>query len=185
MNTCSHGDRPLRCGICALMELRQAVDRIHIAVTDPRAVTGGSDFVRGGAPSWEPINLAALSLLQDIRAAGGLTLVEATMRSTVAPESAAVAVRQVVGWRNRAHLILGTALAAYALLWPDNTAVLCPVIDEHGECAAPLKVHREQDPDHPSYGRPALVQCARDHDHNWPLAYGGWLRLGVLLGGVA
>ncbi len=190
---CAHDDRLNRCVICALAELRRNLQALDAAVTGLRDKTTSSDYVRGGAPSWEPINLAALSLLQDIRDAGGLNHVEATLNTSLRPRQADNLQKDVRQWRNRAALILGQALAPYVLLWDQTDEngstrtipVACPVIDEHGECGAPLRVHREQDPTQPNYSRPVTVTCTRRDDHDWPISHGGVLRLGVLLGGVA
>lgn len=190
---CAHMVKEARCVICSLAELRRQLPELHRAVTGPREVGPAADFTKGGERSWEPINLAALSLLQDIDARNGLDAVEAALNTTTDPERLREVQRDVRIWRSRCVLILGLALAPYPLRWdrrkPDGSVeevdVLCPVVNDTGDCGGTLRVHRDNDPNSEHYARAAVIICTRDDDHEWPLRHGGWLRLGVLLGGVA
>jgi hypothetical protein len=191
--TCAHGVKEARCVVCALAELRRRLPEVTRAVAGAREVGPAAEFTSGGAPSWEPINLAAMSLLQDINADGGLDAVEAALNTVTDPERLRVLQRNVRIWRSRATLILGLALAPYPLRWDrrktDGTVetvnVLCPVVDDQGDCGGILRVHRDNDPSSEHYGRAAVIICTHDDEHDWPMREGGWLRLGVLLGGVA
>lgn len=190
---CAHGVKEARCTICALAELRRRLPDLSRAVAGAREVGPAAEYTSGGAPSWEPINLSALSLLQDIDAKGGLNTVEASLNTLTDPEQHRALSRDVRIWRARCTLILGLALAPYPLRWDRRTSsgtvetvnVLCPVINDQGDCGGILRVHRDNDPASEHYGRAAVIICTLTDDHDWPLRDGGWLRLGVLLGGVA
>jgi hypothetical protein len=194
MNRCPHGDKTWRCPTCCLADLRRDLRRLEAAVSDrDKSTPGGGRSVFG---SREPINLPALALIQDIQQAGGLDYVERqlnTLRDPVLLRDLRKNLRQ---WRSRAALVLRDALAPYPLTWDTDSTddngnptvvtapILCPVVDEYGSCNSPLLVHRDNDPVSDDYGKPAVIRCRKDDTHEWPMADRGWLRLGVLLGGV-
>lgn len=203
---CPHGDKTWRCPTCCLLELRRNLPRLEQAVS-VRDKTGGSG-PRPAFGSREPINSSALAVLQDIRKAGGLDSVEAQLSTLRDPARLGDLRRQLRQWRSRTALVLHDALAPYQLVWPVHGPILdktgqplldehgqaregwrdkpipCPVVTVDGDCNAGLSVHRDDDPDSPDYGKASLIRCQRDDTHEWPLAHGGWLRLGVLLGGT-
>jgi hypothetical protein len=193
--TCSHGDRDWRCPTCCLLNLRRDLHRLELAVSvrDKSSAQGGRSIFG----SREPINLPALALLQDIHRAGGLDYVERQLNTLRDPAVLADLRTGLRRWRSRAALVLRDALAPYPLTWDtpglDDTGrptvvtrpIPCPVIDQIGTCDGPLHVHRENEQTSADYGKPAVIRCPRDDSHEWTLAQGGWLRLGVLLGGVA
>lgn len=192
---CPHGDRDWRCPTCCLAELRRNHPRLMLAV-QVRDKTGGSG---GRTPfgSREPINVGALALLQDVMAAGGLDRVEEQLATRRDPALLAALRKQVRQWRSRSALILKDALAPYPLTWDTHSTndkgeptvvtrpIPCPVVTAEGNCPGTLDVHRDNDPASLDFGKAAVIRCNRDDDHEWTLQAGGWLRLGVLLGGVA
>jgi hypothetical protein len=200
---CPHGDREHRCPTCCLLALRKYMPALDRAVSIRDKAPGSGP--RPAFGSREPINTSAFALLQDINRAGGLNTVEHHLHVLRDPELRGLE-RNVRQWRSRASLILRLATAPYPVLWPTLVPVVragkpvldgrgqprlelrdrpvpCPVVLEEGDCAAPLRVHRDDDPESPSFTRPELIRCARYEDHEWTLAHGGWLRLGSLLGG--
>ena len=181
---CPHGDRDWRCPTCCLMDLRRDYSRLVQAVTEAEKGTGGG---RSSFGSRVPAGFgtAALALLQDINARGGLDYIERELNTLRDPEPLGLLRRNVRQYRSRAALILHDALAPYPLLWPDNTPVACPVVNDEGDCAGGLLVHRDNQPASPDYGKAAVIRCRAHDDHEWTVADAGWLRLGVLLGGVA
>lgn len=204
--TCPHGDKQWRCPTCCLLELRRNLPRLDQAVSVRDKTVGGGP--RPAFGSREPINVSALALLQDIRKAGGCNGIEHNLATISDPEGLAALRKSLRGWRSRSALILRDALAPYELVWPvhgprtnkngeplrndhgvqvegwQDRPVLCPVVNDEGDCASPLLVHREDDPGSVDYGKATVIRCRRHDDHEWPLAHGGWLRLGVLLGGT-
>lgn len=207
-DVCDHGDKPWRCPTCCLAELRRNLPRLEKAVRG--ATRGNANSGSPGFGSRVPagFSVSAFALLQDIRQHGGLDIIEAQLTTLRDPERLEQIRRTLRQWRSRASLILSDALAPYPLRWPvygplwnpDGTPVLnddgqqqdgwrdqdipCPVVSDDGDCAAPLLVHRDNDPDSPNFGKPESIRCRRDDTHEWTLAHGGWLRLGVLLGGT-
>lgn len=203
---CPHGDKDWRCVICCLASLRRDHQRLTRAVRTRDK--SGSDGPRPAFASKEPINLGALALLQDIAKTGGLDRIEAQLNTLRDPEPLRELQTKVRKYRSRCALVLKDALAPYPLTWAvygprtspggrpvlnsdgqqvdgwQDTPIPCPVVNEHGDCAAPLLVHRDNDPDSKHYGKAAVIRCKRDDDHEWQLAHGGWLTLGVLLGGT-
>lgn len=193
---CPHGDRDWRCPVCCLADLRRDLPRLQRAVRQNEKGTGGGS--RGFA-SRVPTGFgtAALALIQDINARGGLDYIERQLNTVRDPEPLALLRRHVRQYRSRAALILHDALAPYPLTWDtpgvnrdgdpivETKPIPCPVVDITGSCGAALLVHRDNNPKSEHYGMAAVIQCQRDEDHAWTLEAGGWLRLGVLLGGVA
>lgn len=189
--TCPHGQKDWACTTCCLLDLKDRLDLIEQAVTAQRKAGSSGGFVTGGTRSWEPINLSALALTQDIAKAGGLRGAEQTILRGTDPDMP----KQVRSWRSRARLILGEALAPYPLLWTavitvknnrwawHNPPVTCPVTDHTGTCPGTLLVHYDDQPYSPTYGQRHTVKCTRDDQHQWS---GGieWMRLGLLFGGV-
>jgi hypothetical protein len=189
--TCPHRDKPWRCVTCCLAALRRDLPRLERAVTVRLDGAERADYVRGGMPSWELINLNARALIQDIERAGGLDQIEAKLNTYRDPDALADLRRHVRQWRSRAALILADVLAPVPLMWDaevDGTIktipVLCPVVSDQGDCHGSLRYHRDDDPNSDYYERRAIIRCARDDDHEWHIRHGGWLRLGVLLGGT-
>lgn len=194
--TCPHGDKTWRCPICCLADLRRDLPRLRTAV---RHTQKGSSGGRSAFGSRVPAGFgtAALALLQDITQAGGLDYIERELNTLRDLERLQQLRRHVRQYRSRAALILHDALAPYPLTWDtpstsqagetvvETRPIPCPVVDDIGDCGAPLLVHRDNDPDSEDYGKAAVIRCKRDDDHEWTLANAGWLRLGVLLGGVA
>lgn len=196
---CPHGDKDWRCATCCIAELRRNHTRLEAAVSirDRGRPVGP----RPGFASREPINVSALALLQDLKQHGGPTGLEQQLATTTDPQTLTDLRRKVRQYRSRSSLILHDALAPYPLLWPVEVTVTdeqtgqpktvvkdkpitCPVIDEDGTCAGDLFVHRDDDPASADYGKAAVIVCRRDDEHEWTLKAGGWLRLGVLLGGT-
>lgn len=194
--TCDHGDKPWRCPVCCLAELRRNLPKLEQAVTNAESAKGGGGRPGFGSRTPPGFSLPALSLLREIRDAGGLDIVEAQLNTLRDPERLTAVRRSLRQWRSRAALVLQDALAPYPLTWDtpvtaeDGTArvetrpIPCPVVDEDGDCAGPLMVHRDNNERSPDFGKSTVIRCGYDDDHEWPLASGGWLRLGVLLGGT-
>ena len=181
---CPHHDREWRCPVCCLASLRRDLPRLRSAVrNNEKGAAGGSSSFGSRVPTG--FGTAAYSLLQDIQARGGLDYIERELNTLSEPQPLNDLRRNVRQYRSRCALILHDALAPYPLLWPDNSVIGCPVVDEYGTCAAPLKVHRDNDAGSEHYGKAAIIRCQRTDDHEWTVAHAGWLRLGVLLGGVA
>lgn len=192
---CPHGDKDWRCPICCLAELRRKLPRIEAAVT-ARDKTGSSSG-RSVFGSRMEINTSALALLQDVSAAGGLNTVEHHLNTLIDNLALNQLKRNVRQWRSRCNLILKEATAPYDLTWDvpgtdkdgnptvRTETILCPVVNEHGDCAGRLQVYRDNDPKSATFMRPQTITCRNDDDHTWGVHYGGWMRLGVLLGGVA
>lgn len=181
---CPHQDRDWRCPVCCLQSLRRDLPRLQRAIRQNEKTSGGGSLTFGSrVPAG--FGTAALALVQDITAAGGLDYIERQLNTLRDHAPLSLLKRSVRQYRSRCALILHDALAPYPLLWPDNTAVTCPVVDEFGSCDQPLAVHRDNDPRSEHYGKAAVIRCRRDDDHEWTVADAGWLRLGVLLGGVA
>ncbi len=194
-DVCPHGDKPWRCPTCCLAELRRKLPRVETAVRVRDKTGGGSS---GGVfGSRIEINTDAFALLQDIRKAGGLDKIEADLNTLRAPRPLNELRRTVRQWRSRCDLILRDATAPFPLTWDvpgldkqglpilTTKTILCPVVNEHGDCGGELHVHRDDDPKSLTFSSPDLIRCRRNDDHEWTIKHGGWLRLGVLLGGVA
>lgn len=193
--SCPHGDKEWRCPICCLAALRRDLPRLHraVSVRDKTGTLGG----RSAFGSREPINTSALSLLQDIDHAGGLDYIERELNTLRDPQRLGPLRRHVRQYRSRCALILHDALAPYPLTWDtpgvdddgkpivETKPIPCPVVNDIGSCDAPLMVHRENDYRSEHFGKAAVIRCRIDDEHEWTLANAGWLRLGVLLGGVA
>jgi CO/xanthine dehydrogenase FAD-binding subunit len=175
---CPHLRAAETCWQCAARELRELMPQLFDAITAARSSAVREVAVTGGSPSWEPINLAAMSLRQDITNAGGI------YRAGGRPNS------HVVGWRNRARIILGLAFAPQTIMrdaetvqLPDGHTVVrarpasCPVDD----CTGRLQLHRESDPRSSEYGKPLIIRCSGDAQHQWSYREGGFLRLKVAL----
>jgi hypothetical protein len=195
---CPHADKEWRCTTCCIAELRRNHTRLTAAVSVRNKT--GNDGPRPAFGSREPINVSALALLQDLGQHGGTDGLEAKLATTRDPNALRDLQRQVRQYRSRSALILHDALAPYPMLWPVEETVTdkatgeqkqvwkdrpipCPVIDEDGPCGGDLMVHRDDDPASPNFGKAAVIVCRSDDEHEWTLAHGGWLRLGVLLGG--
>jgi hypothetical protein len=191
---CPHGDKDWRCPVCCIAEIRRNLPRLERAVA-VREKTGDSEGAARFFASRELINVAAYALLQDLNRAGGPTGLEHALNTLRDPARLAEVKREVRQLRSRLALILRDALAPYPLTWDTSSTdhdgrrtvetkpIPCPVVDQDGDCAGPLYVHRDNDPDSDDYGKPAVIRCKHDDDHEWTLAHGGWLKLGVLLGG--
>jgi hypothetical protein len=171
---CAHGHLEHHCPRCARRQLEDLQVRVHLAIRAGRRGAVRDVAIVGGTPSWEPINLQALTLEQDIEDGGGV------MNATDS---------QVLSWRNRAALIIGDAFAPFPVMREDDhpdpvsgvrraRQVRCPT----GHCTGRLLVHRDSDPDSPTYARVRAVTCERDQDHTWEYSNGGFLRLRVALG---
>lgn len=191
---CPHGDKDWRCPTCCLAELRRNTPRLEKAVRNAdKTISGGSSSPGFGSRVPAGFSVSAFSLLQDIRQHGGLDIIEKQLNTMRDPERLTALRKTLRQWRSRASLILRDALAPYPLTWDtpvpqqdgtdriENRPVPCPVVDEYGDCGHPLLVHRDNDPGSPNYGKAAVIRCRARDDHEWPLAHGGWLRLGVLL----
>jgi hypothetical protein len=190
---CPHGDKDWRCTICCIANLRRDTPRLQKAVRVRD--TASMDGPRPGFTSRPPINIAALALLQDLTRLGGPDGIEHTLNTMRDPQIIADIERRTRQYRSRAALILHDALAPYPLTWDtpgvdadgqdivETKPVPCPVVSEYGDCGGPLMVHRDGDETSDNYGKAAVIVCRLKDDHEWPLAHGGWLRLGVLLGG--
>jgi hypothetical protein len=142
---CKHNADESTCLNCAFTELSASLQAIETAVTAARGSSVRSTFVTGGTPSWEPVNLAALSLLQDIVHQGGRLVLgrRANVPATRAAEVLWSLERQadrlgpddelsrrtrhlLDAWRRRADALLQRTRAP----WPLPTAV--EVVDERG-----------------------------------------------------
>jgi hypothetical protein len=157
------------CVLCARAELGKLVERIERAVTAARSSSHDFGGGSGGTPSYELVNVAALSLLQDMH----------RVRSATD--------RDYLKWRNRARVILTEAFASRPLVTdtdPDpETGVIRsrPVLCPEDECEGRLLVQRNSDHSSSSYGRPDLITCAGNGSHRWEYRFGGFLRLNVKL----
>jgi hypothetical protein len=189
---CPHQDKPWRCITCCLKALRNDLPRLQRAVknAEKNNQTGSNPGFGSRVPAG--FSVSALALVQDLEQAGGLDRIEQQLNTLRDPELLRDLQRHVRQWRSRCALILRDALAPYTLTWSvrerdgwRDRPIPCPVVNEYGDCAAPLIVHRDNNPESASYGKPQTIRCRTNDDHEWPLAHGGWLRLGVLLGGVA
>lgn len=172
---CKHLRRQDACSQCARAELPDLLDRIRTAVTSGRE-TAGLETSGSGTPSYEPINIAAMALLQDV----------ARDRWTDA---------KVIGFWHRAKVILGDAFAAYTPLVRTTVnenergkPVQCPRhlprLTELVRCPGVLQVHRESDPRSIDYAKATVVRCSHDRNHEWFRQGGGYLRLRVELNDV-
>jgi hypothetical protein len=194
VDRCPHGDKDWRCPTCCIAEIRRNQPRLHRAVSI-REKTGGSEGTARFFASREPINVPAYALLQDLNRAGGATGLEQALSTLRDPSRLAEVRRTLRQLRSRLALVLHDALAPYPLTWDTPTIdqhgrrtietkpIPCPVVNENGDCGGPLHVHRDNDPHSEHYGKPAVIRCKHNDDHEWTLAHGGWLNLGVLLGG--
>ena len=193
---CPHGDKDWRCPVCCILSLRRDLRRLERAVrANEKSTGGGASSFGSRVPTG--FGVAALALLQDINTAGGLDYIERQLNTLTDPEALADMRKKVRQYRSRCALILHDALAPYPLTWdtPGTTQtgeeivetkpVPCPVVHELGQCGADLMVHRDNDPKSEDYGKAAIIRCRHNDDHEWTLRNAGWLRLGVLLGGVA
>jgi hypothetical protein len=190
---CAHGDKEWRCTICCVAYLRRNETRLRRTVRTRTSGTG--DGPRPPFGSREPININAHDLIQDLNSHGGTDGLEHKLNTYRDPQALATLQRQTRQYRSRCALILRDAVAPYPLTWDTPTVdsdghptvrtlpIGCPVVSEHGGCPGELYVHADPDPLSPHYGKAAVIQCHTDDDHEWTLAAGGWLRLGVLLGG--
>lgn len=174
---CKHLQREDTCARCARAELPGLIERLQEAVSAGRstgsfASAGGGGG--GGTPSWEPINVAAVALLQDIN----------RKRWTDA---------NVINFRQRARVILGDAFAAYTPLVRTSDdekqrgkPVPCPRRrgPEATPCNGVLQVHREPDPRSIDHAKPTVVRCTADANHEWFIQGGGFLRLRVELDAI-
>lgn len=192
---CPHGDKQWRCPTCCLAELRRKMPRVERAISN-REKTGGSSGKSVFGSRME-INTSAMALVQDISRAGGLDKIEADLNTLTESLTLNQLRRSVRQWRSRCDLVLREVTAPYDLTWDVHETdsdgnhhirtrpILCPVVNEHGDCAGKLQVHRDDDQDSATFGREQTITCRNADDHTWGIQYGGWLRLGVLLGGVA
>lgn len=172
IDTCKHLRPAKICTLCARAELPNLLARLEEAVTTGRVNTG-LDEGGGGTPSWELVNVAAMALLQDV-------------------DRQPWTDHRVVGFRDRARIILGDAFAAYTPLvrtTHDETErgkpVQCPRRAALVErCPGQLQVHRESDPRSIDYSKPTTVRCSQDASHEWQRHGGGFLKLRVELDAV-
>lgn len=192
---CDHGDKDWHCTVCCLAYLRQNLPRVEKAVRNRDKTSQGGGSSRPASGSREQINVGAFALLQDVAREGGTNGLERNLATLHEPERADTA-RLVRQFRSRCALVLKDALAPFPLTWDAkdvdengnpirNKPVLCPVVNENGDCGGQLYVHRDDQPTSPNYGKAAIIVCRNDDEHAWPMADGGWLRLGVLFGGVS
>lgn len=190
--------------------LIDSLPAIKRAVTLKPVEASSAGFVSGGAPSFELVSLAALSLMQDMRRDSQLherrirAIPELPCRSFVparelvsslrhfaqalsACEDARLAhpdateARRALGvWVRRCALVLREARAPYRLLGPDSRPVECPVIEQGEHGAYPCRGELLVFRDDET-GVPRTIRCRANVTHEW-LSGPGWMRLGALLG---
>lgn len=193
---CPHHDKDWRCIVCCLAYLRRNTHILDRAVqTSDR---GRTDGPRPPFGSREPINVSALALVQDLNQHGGTNGLEHKANTYRDPQAHADIKRRIRQFRSRCALILGDALAPYPLTWDtpvtretdgqtvhtvETRPIGCPVVTADGPCTGELYVHADDDAGSANFGKAAVIVCHADDEHEWTLASGGWLRLGVLLGG--
>lgn len=190
--------------------LIDSLPALQRAVTLKPVEASAAGFVSGGAPSFELVSLAALSLLQDMRRDAQLherrirSIDELPCRSFVPARDLvaalrhfsqalrtceearlahpdAIEARRALGtWVRRCALVLREARAPYRLLGPDSRPVLCPVV-EQGEVGA-FVCHGELlvFRDNET-GIPVTIRCHNNVTHEW-VSGPSWMRLGALLG---
>ena len=190
-----------------------SVPRLLLAVRVRLVEPSSAGFVSGGAPSFELVSIAALSLLQDLRRESSYH--EQTIRELPAlkcrvyrpardlvqslrgfshalracDEARLSApeltnARRALGvWVRRAALVLHDARAPYRLLGPDGHPVICPVVEQSEEGAHQCTSELLVHRDNVT-GVPHVIRCRVNATHEW--ANGpGWMRLGALLGVMA
>lgn len=191
---CQHGLKDWACTPCCLRDLWDRLDDLNRAVTAARTSSGGSEFVTGGARSYEPINLSARALQEDIAKAGGLRKVQQTIGRGTQPDLE----RTVRQWRSRARLILGEAVAPYRLHWTHvpylvvrrnrfdydhhDPAAVCPKDTINGPCLGALWVHYDDQPWSPTFMSISRIECRHDDTHLWEGGL-GFMKLGRENGG--
>lgn len=211
---CQHNQIAEQCLRCTFTTLSDHLDALYTAVTAARGSAVRSTYVTGGTPSWEPLNLGAMALLQDIVSDGRrlllgrrnedlsagsvLWLLERQVDRLGQEDPVSQQVRsKVTSWAQRAAAILDLAKAPWPLTIDrvlDNDGqrrhttvhVSCPVVDPKVErpCSGKLFVHQADDL-RSAWGESASITCSRDKTHSWSKARGGWVRLQVLLGDVS
>ena len=167
---CDHGADPELCTTCARRYLYDAVNRLDRAVTAQRASAVRDVFVTGGAANWEPIDLAAMSLMQD------LDCVDVLSDLTDG---------RLLHYRDRARIILNEAFAPFPAMRedtePDGQGVRRTRQVDCPHCTGGLLLEREADPASPHYARVQLVRCNQNRSHAWRYNDGGFLRLRAAL----
>lgn len=156
---CKHNENLDDCLPCSFSELHDVLESLQLAVTALRGSAVRNSYITGGTPSWEPLNLSAMSLLQDIVSQGRSLLLgrrqddsstandvlwlleHQAERFGAGHEITAATRRKVESWRHRADAILERSKAPFALLgdhaFIDRTGrkrhtsihVSCPVVD--------------------------------------------------------
>jgi hypothetical protein len=176
---CVHGQAHKDCPWCALSRIRGSFTPLAALVTAGRSTTrtlGGTRH--GGTPSWEPVDIGALALLQDLQRAP-----LATLEHDLADEAAAPAAARVLRRLDeRCQQVIGHAQRPYRPLISSDGGrgkpVPCPARDA---CSGVLEVHRENDTQRSDFGRPTVIRCSKNDQHEWDFRNGGFLRLRVAL----
>lgn len=167
VSNCPHERDPEACHDCARTWLYDAVFRLDAAVSASRSSSARDVFVTGGSSNWEPIDVGAMALVQDIDRIG----LDAAPRGLL------------LEWRDRARVILRDAFAPVPLVAErrNDAGHLAPQprpCPKPG-CSGHLLQERDPDPRSLTYGKRILVRCSSASRHAWPYRNGGFLRLRV------